>query len=66
MDCFIRKNYLTINEDPEIWEIVECATGGVAWFGTAAQLSEVLATDNWDLKTNVFVDGNSTYIDADL
>lgn len=53
MYAFIRKNYLTINENPEIWELVDCTTGGVIWFGTEAQLTQLLGDNSWDTSTQI-------------
>lgn len=43
---YIRKNWLTINDATEVYEIVR-EDGAVSWFGNEDQLSELLGTDEW-------------------
>ena len=54
---FLRKNYLTINEDPEIWEVIGAETGDTECFGTAETISAILGTDGWDHNSILTRDG---------
>jgi len=63
VDCFVRKNHLTINEDPEIWEIVACDTGDVVCFGTERRISEILGSPKWDHNSNVVCDDHACWIE---
>ena len=42
---YLRKNYLTINEDPEIWEVVSDDGRTVEFFGTHEECIGVLEED---------------------
>ena len=44
---YIRKNHLTIGEDPEIYEIVSDDGRTVHWSGTEDELSSILNDDRW-------------------
>ena len=42
---YLRKNHLTINEDPEIWEVVSDNGRTVEFSGTREECIEVLEED---------------------
>lgn len=46
--AYIRKNHLTINEETEVWEIVEEGGEIVIWFGTEEELTERLGHPYWE------------------
>ena len=47
MECFIRINHMTINEDTEIYEVVSYTTGNVVWWGSADKLTKILGNSAW-------------------
>ena len=59
---YIRKNHLTINENPEIFEIVSDDGRTVRFSGPQKSISNCLGTSEWECGDTVIEDSAGTFL----